>query len=235
MSARVPTLTEQDYFRPDIMILVDKPITGSEDWLQARALYLKYIGNSYIQGSTNGINWHDEITTSDIYYRLTTDGGTTWIDLSTTNIIEDTNLYYTEGRVNANTNVAANTAARHSHTNKTIIDNIIDNGAGNTFLADDGTYHNLFNRAITTETSNYNIADSDDIILLDCSSNAVTATLPTAVDNEGKIYIIKCIDDTYTCTVDTTLSQTIDGNTSITLINYESITIVSNNENWYIL
>jgi hypothetical protein len=32
----------------------------------------------------------------------------------TTNIAEGTNLYYTEARVNANTNVAANTAARHN-------------------------------------------------------------------------------------------------------------------------
>lgn len=33
---------------------------------------------------------------------------------STTNLAEGTNLYYTEARVNANTNVAANTAARHN-------------------------------------------------------------------------------------------------------------------------
>lgn len=33
---------------------------------------------------------------------------------TTTNISEGTNLYYTEARVNANTNVAANTAARHN-------------------------------------------------------------------------------------------------------------------------
>jgi hypothetical protein len=33
---------------------------------------------------------------------------------TTTNIAEGTNLYYTEARVNANTNVAANTAARHN-------------------------------------------------------------------------------------------------------------------------
>jgi len=34
--------------------------------------------------------------------------------LTTTNIAEGTNLYYTEARVSANTNVAANTAARHA-------------------------------------------------------------------------------------------------------------------------
>lgn len=35
-------------------------------------------------------------------------------DYTTTQVTEGTNLYYTEGRVSANTNVAANTAARHA-------------------------------------------------------------------------------------------------------------------------
>jgi len=35
-------------------------------------------------------------------------------DYTTTQVTEGTNLYYTEARVNANTNVAANTAARHN-------------------------------------------------------------------------------------------------------------------------
>lgn len=34
-----------------------------------------------------------------------------------------TNLYYTDERVEANSDVAANTAARHSHSNKTVLDN----------------------------------------------------------------------------------------------------------------
>ena len=41
-------------------------------------------------------------------------GQTGVVTLTTTNIAEGTNLYYTEARVNANTNVAANTAARHA-------------------------------------------------------------------------------------------------------------------------
>lgn len=36
------------------------------------------------------------------------------VSLTTTNISEGTNLYYTEARVNSNTNVAANTAVRHN-------------------------------------------------------------------------------------------------------------------------
>jgi hypothetical protein len=41
-------------------------------------------------------------------------GQTGVVVLTTSNIAEGTNLYYTEARVNANTNVAANTAARHA-------------------------------------------------------------------------------------------------------------------------
>ncbi len=41
-------------------------------------------------------------------------GFTGAVSLTTSNISEGTNLYYTEARVNANANVAANTAARHN-------------------------------------------------------------------------------------------------------------------------
>jgi hypothetical protein len=41
-------------------------------------------------------------------------GQTGAVSLTTTNISEGTNLYYTEARVDANSNVAANTAARHN-------------------------------------------------------------------------------------------------------------------------
>jgi hypothetical protein len=44
------------------------------------------------------------------YYR----GDKNWATLNTSVVPELTNLYYTEARVNANTNVAANTAARHN-------------------------------------------------------------------------------------------------------------------------
>lgn len=46
--------------------------------------------------------------------------------LDTGDVGEGSNLYYTEARVNANTNVAANTAARHSHSNKAQLDLVTD-------------------------------------------------------------------------------------------------------------
>jgi len=56
-----------------------------------------------------------------IWERIPNSGGVTSVNsqtgavsLTTANVPEVTNLYYTESRVNANTNVSANTAARHS-------------------------------------------------------------------------------------------------------------------------
>jgi len=60
------------------------------------------------------------IYNGSIWEKVANSGGVTSVNsmtgavsLTTANIPEVTNLYYTEARVNANTNVAANTAARH--------------------------------------------------------------------------------------------------------------------------
>ena len=53
---------------------------------------------------------------------LTVNGSTGTVVLTTADISEVTNLYYTEVRVSANTNVAANTAARHTHANSAVLD-----------------------------------------------------------------------------------------------------------------
>ena len=49
----------------------------------------------------------------------------TWLGTrSTSDLSEGSNLYYTEGRVSANTDVAANTSDRHTHANKANLDTI---------------------------------------------------------------------------------------------------------------
>lgn len=237
MGGRIKDVTgTQDYFVPELVFLVDKIDTGSSDWLQSRKMELSLLGNTYIQGSTNNVNWHNEVTASDTYFRITTDGGTTWRSLNTDLIREgSTNKYYTDTKVQNHAVVVANTSARHFHTNKSILDNIIDNGTGTNFLADDGTYKTVSSRVISTKTSDYTLTARDEVILLDASSNTVTATLPTAVGIEGTVFIVKCIDATYTCTIDTTSSQTIDGDLTITLSAMESVTLISNGANYYIL
>ena len=74
------------------------------------------VGNTYTFPNATGTL----ALTSDISYPVTSVFGRTGAvvaasgDYTTTQVTEGTNLYYTEARVNANTNVAANTAARHN-------------------------------------------------------------------------------------------------------------------------
>ncbi len=144
--ARIKDITgEQTLFQDDLVLLVDRVDTGSGDWLQARKLELSLLGNTYYQGSSNGITWHDEILSSDTYIRFTTDGGTTWINLDTDIVREGSNnLYFTEARVLGTTGVQDAVDNSHTHDNKTLLDNLISSGDGNSFLSNDGSYTNLF-------------------------------------------------------------------------------------------
>ena len=55
-------------------------------------------------------------------------------------------------------------------------------------------------KEIKTVVNNYLILETDYSILADATSNAVTVTLPLAPNN-GRVYNVKCINDTFTCTV----------------------------------
>lgn len=139
-----PTITEQTSFSPLLRLLVDKMDSDpGDDWLQARNISLKYLGNTYFQGSNNNVNWHDIIAPNDDYIRFSTDGGTNWRDLTTGAVREGSNLYFTEQRVLDITEIDNALTISHSHSNLTALDNIIDNGDGNSFLANNGTYKNL--------------------------------------------------------------------------------------------
>jgi len=157
------TLAEQTFFSPSLRLLVDKmDADPGSDWLQAKNIQLKYLGNTYFQGSTNNVNWHDDITTLDTYIRFTTDGGITWKDLSTKNVREDTNLYFTEARVLGISDVDDAIINSHTHVNKYLLDNLINSGDGNSFLSNNGTYKNL-----TGATGTFTSADAKTITVVD--------------------------------------------------------------------
>jgi len=88
----------------------------------------------------------------------------------------------------------------------------------------------------STQTGNYTITTSDNVILADATSASLTITLPTAVGTTNG-YIIKKIDSSaHTVTVGTTSSQTIDGGTTAVIkMQYASISVVSNGSNWLII
>jgi len=79
-------------------------------------------------------------------------------------------------------------------------------------------------RELRTETSDYNITTTDYTIFADATSNAVTAVLPASAA-QGQIFYIKCINDTFTCTVSGN-GNNIDGEVdNRPLVLNESITV----------
>jgi hypothetical protein len=82
-------------------------------------------------------------------------------------------------------------------------------------------------------TGTYSILTTD--VIVDCTANTFTVTLPTAVGVTGRLYTIKN-SGTGVITVATTSSQTIDGSTTAVLqVQNVSITVVSDGANWKVI
>lgn len=95
-----------------------------------------------------------------------------------------------------------------------------------------------FSASIETVTASSDTLDeTNHIVLCDCTSNAITVNLPTAVGIDGRVYHVKKVDSTgNTVTIDGSSAQTIDGDlTQIIDTQYDSIMIVSDGSNWLIL
>jgi hypothetical protein len=77
---------------------------------------------------------------------------------------------------------------------------------------------------------------ADCIVFVNSSSESIELTLPTAVNNGGKEFIIKRATGGNTVTIDTYGSETIDGGSSFSIEHlYEAVTIISDNNNWYLI
>lgn len=89
----------------------------------------------------------------------------------------------------------------------------------------------------TVTATSDTLTKTDTIVLIDSSSNAVTINLPAAAGDgiSGKVYVIKAIDVSNTCTVDGNASETIDGSTTYVFsAQYEAISIICDGSNWHI-
>lgn len=89
---------------------------------------------------------------------------------------------------------------------------------------------------IANSDSPYTALYSIPVVFCNTTSGAITVTLPTAVGNEGKSFVIKkTASDSNLVTIGTTSSQLIDGASTATLhVQYDSITVTSTNANWLI-
>jgi hypothetical protein len=101
----------------------------------------------------------------------------------------------------------------------------------------DGVDGDVYTTATQTGTTRNETATSScKVILCDCTSNAITVNLPTAVGNTAKFEIKKIDSSANAVTVDAFSTQTIDGGlTAVLQVQYESITIVTDGANWFLI
>jgi hypothetical protein len=91
---------------------------------------------------------------------------------------------------------------------------------------------------MTTITSNYTLTASDNTILANTTSGAITLTLPAPTNFAGRIYTIKKIG---TGGIDNQLtvspaSGTIDGGSSYIIYNdWTYVTLQTDGTNWFII
>lgn len=92
-------------------------------------------------------------------------------------------------------------------------------------------------RTVTTITTSQTLDASDDVVLCDCTSGAITVTLPAAASSTGKQYDIKKIDAVANdVTIDGASAETIDDTTTKTIsTQYDSVTIVCSGSEWWLI
>lgn len=93
-----------------------------------------------------------------------------------------------------------------------------------------------FRMGTTTQSGDYTLTNTDTVVLVDSTAATRTITLPTAVGQTGRQYVIKVSAGNKIVTVNTTSSQTIDGALTVGLPGFPfSMTVISNGSNWFIL
>lgn len=89
---------------------------------------------------------------------------------------------------------------------------------------------------VQSKSATFTALTTEDVYLIDSSSGAVTANLPTAIGNTGKVFKFKKTDSgSNLITIDANSSQTIDGAlTRNIVVQYQSIEIISDGTNWIV-
>lgn len=89
-----------------------------------------------------------------------------------------------------------------------------------------------FGVTTNSKSTSYGASISDQLILMDTTSSAITLTLPSAVGLKGKQYIVMNVG-TKNLTIATTSAQTINGGSSYLIPNkYFSVELYSDGSNW---
>lgn len=90
---------------------------------------------------------------------------------------------------------------------------------------------------VSTKSTDYTLVSTDYVILADTTSNNVTLTLPTAVNNSGRTFVCKKVSYNHSMIIATTSSQTIDWDLTQTITSGSkwAISVHSDGSNWYII
>jgi hypothetical protein len=117
-SIKVSELNPFEYYKLDGTHAITAPFAG---------------GGQQFKNAIDGTDNSDLTTLSQLNTGLGTKA-----DVSHDHVVADITDF--DAEVSGNADVSANTSARHTHANSTVLDIITDAGAGDVFLADDGTY-----------------------------------------------------------------------------------------------
>ncbi len=90
--------------------------------------------------------------------------------------------------------------------------------------------------SIAVKASDYTLTTSDEFVLANAASAALSITLPTAASNSNLYTIKKTDGSANVVTLTTTGGQTIDGGTNAQLkVQYASVSVISDGSNWLIV
>ncbi len=95
-------------------------------------------------------------------------------------------------------------------------------------------YAGNISTGVVSTTGSMALTTTSSICLMDASSATITATLPTAVGNDGLMLTIKNIGTGgFTVYVDGNASETIDNTLTTNLVDSESTTLVAKSSKWW--
>lgn len=110
------------------------------------------------------------------------------------------------------------------------------NNKWNRLVNTDDVTNALLISSIVTKTSNYNALATDETILVDATSNAVTVTLPSAALSLGKKFNIKKIDTSDNNVIIKSVAGAIDTMTSISGgLWLQTWILQSDGVNWFVI
>lgn len=90
--------------------------------------------------------------------------------------------------------------------------------------------------AAATKTADYLLTATDDIILADATSVAITLALPVASSRTRPYYIKRINGGANAVTIDANGAETIDGDlTAVLVAQWTSVTLVSDGTKWAVL